>query len=478
MDEKNQFDTNASFEELASRYINDEPKKLSDNSAPSNSTYDKPIAPPVRSSYNNVRPTNNVQRAAQPINDKRSTQVKNSNAGRQNLNRELNKPVRTKKAADKSHSKQPLSQNKFIENFLNNEKARNTYIFFGVVILISVILSVYAGFCVNDVLAINKSKDEVTISSTNIETLDDAIDLLHDNKLINCPVFCKLFTKTVSNLSSSYKKEISAPYTKGVFSVNSKMGLEGMLVTLKGDISSTETVEVAFPEGFTVPDIINRLAENGVCDKTALYKAIEQTEFTYALTSALKPNEKRAFRLEGYLFPDTYEFYVGENPNSVLKRFVSNTEEKITQKDREQAEKLGMTMDQVLTLASIIQKEAANTKQMGIISSVLHNRLDNGNSYPLLECDSTGDYVSKHISKSLTVNSKYDSAYYNQNYNTYVTKGLPVGPICNPGAAAINAALYPEKTNYYFFCHDSKGNMYTAETLSEHRANVSKYVVS
>ena len=136
------------------------------------------------------------------------------------------------------------------------------------------------------------------------------------------------------------------------------------------------------------------------------------------------------------------------------------------------AKELGYSVDEILTIASIIQREAADDTQMKLISSVIHNRLKNpSQTAGRLECDSTKDYIKKYVTPITDVNlvNKYADAY-----NTYSAQGLPPGPICNPGAAAIKAALYPSNTKYYYFCHDKFGNIYMARTKSEHDANVLK----
>lgn len=353
-----------------------------------------------------------------------------------------------------------------------SSSVRSTYIFFIVVIVVSMALSIYAVFCMNDVLAITKTKSSVTVSlQEEVDSTSDAIDILADKGLIKCKNFCKLFAK--------YREAyVGGPYQPGVYYLNGKMGLEGMLMTLQGDSSTSETVTLMFPEGTTVPEIIDKLVENDVCDRTALLSVINSTEFSYSLVSDLKAKEEVPYRLEGYLFPDTYEFYVGENASSVIKKFLANGDAKITEEDRKQAEKLGYSMYEIITIASIIQKEAGNEDQMKTISSVIHNRLSDQVNMPSIGCQSTSDYITNFVGPSLSSTSAHTADYYMQYYDTQVTSkvvGLPAGPICNPGMAAIEAALYPEDTSYYYFFHDTKGNLYTAKTYSEFNEKINTY---
>lgn len=353
---------------------------------------------------------------------------------------------------------------------------KSTYVFFIVVIVVSMALSVYAVFCMNDILAITKTKSTVTVSmQEEVKTASDAIDLLADQGLIKCKGFCKFFATLHDKVLND---PIGGPYPAGVYYLNGKMGLEGMLQTLQGSSATSETVTLIFPEGMTVPEIVNKLTENDVCDKTALLSVIDSTEFTYSMVADLKANEHVPYRLEGFVFPDTYEFFVGENASSVVKKFLSNGDSKISEKDRAQAKKLGYSMYEVMTIASIIQKEAGSEKQMKTISSVIHNRLSDKTNFPSLGCQSTSDYITNFVKPNLSSTSAHTADYYMEYYNTQTTStvvGLPAGPICNPGKAAIQAALHPSDTGYYYFFHDTKGNLYTAKTYAEFKQKVQTY---
>ena len=150
--------------------------------------------------------------------------------------------------------------------------AGSTYVFFIVVIVVSMIVSVYAIFCMNDILAITKTKSNVTVSFTQeIKDSSDAVDMLADKGLIKCKNFCKFFVKFRDKVITSSR--LGGPYAAGVYYLNGKMGLEGMLVTLQGDTTAKETISLTFPEGYTVPEIVEKLSENDVCDKSALLSA-------------------------------------------------------------------------------------------------------------------------------------------------------------------------------------------------------------
>ena len=353
----------------------------------------------------------------------------------------------------------------------------STYLFFIIVIIVSVVVSIYAILCMNDIFAITKTKSNVTVSySQQLESSNDAINLLSEKGLIKCKNFCKLFVKLRDGFIKSNR--LGGPYEAGVYYLNGKMGLEGMLLTLQGDTATSETVTLAFPEGLTVPEIVNKLSDNDVCDKAALLSVIQSTEYSYSLVADLKASDSIPYRLEGFMFPDTYEFFIGESASSVVTKFLENGEAKFTEEFKQRCNELGYTPYEIITIASIIQKEAANDEQMKTISAVLHNRLKDKANFPTLGCQSTADYITNKVSPNLSSTSSHTADYYMAYYNTNNSStvvGLPAGPICNPGTAAINAALYPENSDVKFFFHDTKGVMYTAKTYAEFKSKVQKY---
>ena len=225
------------------------------------------------------------------------------------------------------------------------------------------------------------------------------------------------------------------------------------------------TVKVTIPEGYSVAQVFNLLVKKGVCPNTAvLYDALNNYDFSkYSLVSEIEENKNRCFRLEGYLFPDTYEFYRLSKPEDAIGKFLRNTESQITTEDREKAESLGYSVDEILTIASLIEKEAGNAEQKSLISSVIHNRLKENMK---LQLDASIYYVERYIKPYITG----DINRYNSYYNTYKCSALPAGPICNPGRASIQAALNPADTDYLYFYSDENGEYYFASTYEEIQA--------
>ncbi len=230
---------------------------------------------------------------------------------------------------------------------------------------------------------------------------------------------------------------------------------------------AAQTVKVTIPEGYTLVRTALMLEKKGVCSYDAFIKAAQN----YALSSnsvlADVANAKNVFlKLEGYFFPATYDFKLNSDPNAVIAKMVATMSAKITSAVRARASELGYSVHEILTIASIIEKEAVTADQRTLISSVLHNRLKQKKQ---LQCDVTINYCNGVI-KAYFPDKLETYKYY---YNTYRCAALPAGPICNPGMAAINAALYPENTNYLYFVIKGSESAFAA-TYKEHQENCKK----
>ena len=231
------------------------------------------------------------------------------------------------------------------------------------------------------------------------------------------------------------------------------------------------TVRVTFPEGLTLVQIAEKLQESDVCNASRFIELTNDMTYIqslpYSFIDGIESKEERPYILEGYIFPDTYDFYRGESAEKALSRFLENTERKLTAEYRQRAEEMGFTLDEIITLASIIQEESYTNASAKNVASVLHNRLKSP-YFSRLQCDVTVHYIRDYVSGSEYL-SNTDS--YSEKYNTYKCYGLPLGAISNPGIACIEAALYPAETNYYYFVTDSSWNYYYASTYAQHKIN-------
>ncbi|WP_411676528.1 endolytic transglycosylase MltG [Caproicibacter sp.] len=217
-----------------------------------------------------------------------------------------------------------------------------------------------------------------------------------------------------------------------------------------------KTVKVTIPEGFTLPQVAARLEANGVCSSKDFISTAQAYDFSYySLVAKIGSSPNRCYRLEGYLYPDTYEFYVGMKPQDAVGKFLRNAEQQIGDKYSYS----GMTTDQLVTLASIIEREADDPDNMRKVSSVFHNRLKTG---MILQADSTRDYCNLYLVPQF-------GDKYNKYYNTYPNRspGLPAGPISNPGAGALYAAAHPSDTDYLYFATGTDHNYYYGATQQD-----------
>lgn len=330
------------------------------------------------------------------------------------------------------------------------------------IVLIALLLAIHWTSCINDILGFARSDKEKVVVVEEGDTTNKLIGKFDRAGLIKHSTVCKLFIAMTSDIRNDNDK-----YLKGEFTLTPDMGIEKMLSTCTAT-QKRDTVEITFPEGFTVEQIATKLEEAKVCSKSDFLKATNLNQYSYDFIKEIQNGDQRFHLLEGYMYPDTYEFYVGEDAKSVVTKLLNNFDAKWSASYATRARELNMTMDDVITLASIIQKEDSNPDNMKVIASVFYNRL-NSSAYPSLQSDATNYYVNTYIKPAASA-GEYN--LYRNRYSTYVCKGLPVGPICSPGDDAIKSVLWPASTNYYFFAHDDEGNLYAARTASEQNVNV------
>ena len=235
----------------------------------------------------------------------------------------------------------------------------------------------------------------------------------------------------------------------GSLSFNGKYSVNSIVKTLQE--SSSSYVSVTIPEGFTVKQIKERLVKNSVISEEDFDKTLSEVNDFYYYT----PNGN----FDGYFFPDTYQFYKGEDGKSVINKFLNRFLEKFPS-EKYPDKKYFYSR---LIMASIIEKEAGNKSEMSLVASVFQNRLDN--NMRLQSC-ATVAYL---------FNYEKDYIYYkdleiDSPYNTYRYKGLPPGPISNPGEESIKASLTPSKTNYFYFVLGNNGKHHFSKTYNEHMA--------
>ena len=324
------------------------------------------------------------------------------------------------------------------------------------VVVASTLLAGIGWLLANDLCALNKEYKEVTIEVTQDDTVNSVSKKLKEGGLIEYRWFFNLFA-WVANADEKIGE--------GTYTLNTDMDYRGLIVSMNGGSGgslSAETVRVTIPEGYTVAQTINLLAENGVNTVEALTEAAESADFDYPFLS--EDLEGSVSRLEGYLFPNTYDFYVGEDPAHALGRLLSEFNRQMDDDIMALVEESGRSLQEIITIASLIEKETDGTDREKI-ASVIYNRLNNP-SYEtggLLQIDAALVYATGH-----TELTEADMAV-DSPYNLYIHPGLPPTPIANPGFASIRAAVQPAETNYYYYVRGNDGLHIFSSTYAEHQ---------
>jgi len=231
-------------------------------------------------------------------------------------------------------------------------------------------------------------------------------------------------------------------------------------------------VRVTIPEGFTVEQIADRLAgikELGI-DREVFLEAVQKKEYKYSFVQNIPSNKDRKYYLEGYLFPSTYHFEKNTKPEEIVDRMLDQFNRRLEKEGvREELKRRNLTVDEWVTVASLIEREGRVQEELSTISGVIYNRLNRG---MLLQVDATVQYALGKQKEILT----YDDLKVKSPYNTYLNKGLPPGPIANPGEKALEAAMQPQKHDYLFYVtrKDGSGKHYFARTEAEHQANINR----
>lgn len=386
--------------------------------------------------------------------------------------------VREQMARDSKHA---LKQKKKEEKKLakkKNKRNRRTFRLFWVisVIIVGAMAGMFLVAGINDMLAINRpDQSTVIIEIPANPDVDTVAEVLKENGVIDEESYFKMF----ANLTKSDDE-----FSQGTYEIRKNMDYEAIINYLLNNANRTDSLMVTITEGESVLEIADTLFEAGaLSDKDKFLELCNSDTFDedYDFLQNIDNSDDRYYKLEGYLYPDTYEFYVNEDPENAIYRFLNNYEAKLYEKQEvsgyekstsinKMVENSDYSLDEIMTIASIIQAEAADVEDMYYISSVLHNRLeaDVDEGVSNLSLDSTKYYP--YRSQSALPDDIKDS--FVSSYDTYEIEGLPAGPICNPGMNAIVAALNPYDTGYYYFCHDKDGGAYYASTIYEHNLNL------
>ena len=350
-------------------------------------------------------------------------------------------------------------------------------IWFALIVVIGTSTGRLLWVCASDVLAFGRGDSEVNITITEYDDLDSIANKLYNAELIKYPQLFKLYAELTNAMEDG-------SIGVGKFKLYKSYDYHALVNGLSPHVAKKEEIEVMIPEGYTCAQIFALLEEKGVC-------TVEEME-EYACTSKFESYEfldgverGTKYCLEGFLFPDTYKFYINDNPRNIYHKMLSRFEDQfnselqehiitLNQRLSEMMRRQGynqeyidahqMSLRDVVIVASMIEKESAHSGENYNISSVIYNRLTNP-EYPYLNIDATLVYALGGKSGLTAADKELDSPY-----NTYKYPGLTPTPISNPGLSSILAALGPADTSYYFYALDPSINEHHfSETYQQHQ---------
>lgn len=339
-----------------------------------------------------------------------------------------------------------------------NSGCAGTMVYVIAVVGASLVISLAAIFTANDVFAFVKDNAMQQFYVSENTKLADLAKDLDKQGIINYGTVFKAYL--------AVKGDSADDVLAGEYQLNPSMDY-GQIIDKLTNSSSSDTLQITIPEGYSVAQVRQLLLDNHVCTADTLDKVLNQYPFKHDFLQDEKPVEEGW--LEGYLFPDTYEIYKGngsvvDTVNKMLNNFASRYGSEIT----DGANELGRSMHDIVTVASLVEREAQRDDERARIAGVIYNRLNNSSEFPYLQVDASVLYGLGRTSGKLTDEDlKSDSPY-----NLYTAEGLPPGPICNPGYASLYAASHPESHDYYYYVAMPDGSHLFASSYEEHQRNI------
>ena len=340
-----------------------------------------------------------------------------------------------------------------------------TFVWLALILAIGVTLGRMLWVCAADVLAFGRPDQKVTITVYEADTMEDVIDKLHAGGLIRYKSLFSLYAD-ISDAEEDIKP--------GIYDLNTRYDYHA-LVNFMSPSSTREVIKLTIPEGYTCRQIFQLLEDNRVCTAKdiASYAADGELSDYWFLEDIVRGSE---YCLEGFLFPDTYQFYKNSSPREALEKMLSNFDNRFSEEMRAQIDVLnanvtggGYDVREIVIVASLIEKESAAPAESPTIASVIYNRLHNWEYPALLNIDAAIVYAQG--GESDTIDTGIDSPY-----NTYRYTGLTPTPISNPGLSSLKAALNPETTKYYFYVLNPATGMHQfSTTQAEHDGWINEF---
>lgn len=331
----------------------------------------------------------------------------------------------------------------------------NSWVYLLFIFGVSAVLAALCWTAANDVLALNKPVKSAVITIAEGDSYGSVVKQLENTGIIKSKSLFRVFS-----LFTGGKKKM----TPGTYELNTEMDYFALINGLGANSDRRMITMVTIPEGFTIDQVFKLLEEKGVSTEKKLQDMASDHSYAFSFLQDVPLGDYH--RLEGYLFPDTYEFYMGEDARYVLNKMLVNFDEKLNDATRKVIADKGYSIREILIIASLIEKETDGEDRANI-SSVINNRLKKPTHETAgrLNIDASIQYV-------LPEGEKVTPAHYNSvnsPYNTYRNKGLPPGPIANPGMESIYAALNPANTGYYYYALGTDGKHHFFKTYNEHQ---------
>jgi UPF0755 protein len=364
-------------------------------------------------------------------------------------------------------------------------KVKNNYGFLIFLVIVSCIvgITVLGGYLAYNYAMEVSTDKEVVIRPEPDESMEVEIplgsntmeiaEILKNMNIIKYTTAFKLLSK-IEGYDGTYKAGIHI--VSSSMDYNSLKGYRQIMRIIASKPLDNPTIKVTIPEGYTFKNITDVLKEVNLIDVVEFEKAAMSVEFEYKFISGIPEDKKRTYRLEGYLFPDTYIFDKKAEEKEIIKKILDNFNIKFRDEYYARAEELEMTVDEIVTLASIIEKEAVLDEERDRISGVFHNRLKSRDiSLRRLESCATIQYIFLNNEGIVKEKILIEDTKIDDPYNTYMYQGLPPGPICCPGEESIKAALYPEKNDYLYFVAKGDGSHVFSDNFRDHVNAMHRY---
>ena len=323
---------------------------------------------------------------------------------------------------------------------------------------ISVCICLVVILVADDAFALVFSEKTETVTIPENAGTETVASILAEKGLIRFPIAYRLYAKI---------RSFGENYLAGEFTLNSSMGYDELRGALSPGKGTRLQKRITVPEGLTTDEIIEIFVSEGIGTREGFVQVIEHGgDFGYGFLSEIQENQDRTYRLDGYLFPDTYFVYADSTETEIITKLLAAFDRKFDKELRKTAAEKGFTVDEVLRVASIVEREAYYRSDMPAIASVFLNRLKS-RSFSHLDSDATVKYI-KLIGGDSSAPTAADIDRLESPYNTYKTKGLPPGAICSPGYDAIFSVLYPADTDYYYFVSAKDKSTVFSKTYADH----------